>query len=48
MVNDMIEELLNLDMETNPETLWWTSSYEEEDKITLKVGACRSQRSSRY
>ena len=38
MVNDIIEELLNLDMEPKPETLWWTSSYEEEDKLTLKVG----------
>ena len=38
MVNDIIEELLNLDMEPKPESLWWTSSYEEEDKLTLQVG----------
>ena len=38
MVNDIIEELLNLDMEPKQESLWWTSSYEEEDKLTLKVG----------
>ena len=38
MVNDIIEELLNLDMEPKPESLWWTSSYEEQDKLTLKVG----------
>ena len=25
-------------MEPKPESLWWTSSFEEEDKITLKVG----------
>ena len=38
MVNDIIEELLNLDMEPKPESLWWTSSYEEEDKLTLQGG----------
>ena len=38
MVNDIIEELLNLDMEPKPESLWWTSSYEEEDKLTFQVG----------
>ena len=37
MVNDIIEELLNLDMEPKPESLLWTSSYEE-DKLTLQVG----------
>ena len=25
-------------MEPKLESLWWTSSYEEEDKLTLKVG----------
>ena len=35
MANDIIEEL---DMEPKPESLWWTSSYKEEDKLTLKVG----------
>ena len=56
MVNDIIEELLNLDMEPKPESLWWMSSYEEEDQVTLKVweeeegkiGTCLSGRSSRY
>ena len=37
MVNEIIEELMNLDMVPLPESLWWTSSYEEEDKLTLKV-----------
>ena len=37
LVNDIIEELLDLDMEPKPESLWWTSSYEEEGQITLKV-----------
>ena len=37
-VNNIIEELLNLDMAPQPESLWWTSSYEEEDQLTLKVG----------
>ena len=30
--------MLNLDMEPKPESLWFTSSYEEEDKPTLKMG----------
>ena len=38
MVNEIIEELLKLDIEPMPESLWWTSSFEEEDKLTLKVG----------
>ena len=52
-VNDIIEELLNLDMEPKPESLWWTRSYLEEDKLRLQVGGggkdgnCRSGRSSR-
>ena len=37
MVNDVIEELLDLDMEPKPESLWWTCSYEEEEQLTLKV-----------
>ena len=37
MVNDIIEELLNMDMEPKPESQRWTSSYEEEDKLTLQV-----------
>ena len=26
MVNDIIEELLDVDMEPKPESLWWTST----------------------
>ena len=37
MVNDIIEELLVLDMEPKPESLWWTCSYEAEKQLTLKV-----------
>ena len=33
-----IEELLNLDMEPKPKSQRWTSTNEEEDKLTLKVG----------
>ena len=38
MVNDIIEELLDLDMEPKPESLWWTSTYKGEDMRTLRVG----------
>ena len=38
MVNDVIEELLDLDMEPNPESLWWTSTHKHEDMRTLRVG----------
>ena len=38
MVNDVIEELLDLDMERNPESLWWTSTFQDEDMRTLRVG----------
>ena len=37
-VNDIIEELLDLDMERNPESLWWTSTFKDEDMRTLRVG----------
>ena len=37
MVNDVIEELMDLDMEPIPESLWWTCSYEEEEEHTLEV-----------
>ena len=37
MVNDVIEELLDLDMEPKPESLWWTCLYEEEEQLTIKV-----------
>ena len=38
MVNDIIEELLDLDMEPMLESLWWASSYKNEDAAPLKVG----------
>ena len=37
-MNDIIEELLDLDMEPKPESLWWTSTHKHEDKRTLCVG----------
>ena len=37
MVNDIIAELLELDMEHKPESLWWASSHQAEEKNTLKV-----------
>ena len=32
MVNDMIAELLVLDMEPKPESLWWTHQAEEKKR----------------
>ena len=40
MVNDIIEELLDLDMEPKPESLWWTCTHKHEDMRSL----CRKQR----
>ena len=37
MVNDITEELLDLDMEPKPESLWWTSTYKDEDVATSKM-----------
>ena len=37
MVNDIIEELLGLDMEPKPESLWWTSTHKHEDMQTLRT-----------
>ena len=34
----MSEELLDLDMEPKPESLWWRSMYKYEDMRTLRVG----------
>ena len=39
MVNDIIEELLDLAMERKTESLWWTSTYKDEDAATVKVGS---------
>ena len=39
VVNDIIDELMNLDMEPKPESLWWRSTYKAEDGMTLKVGS---------
>ena len=40
MVNDIIEELLGLDIESKPESLWWTNTYKDE---RLERGARRNQ-----
>ena len=37
MMNDIIEELLDLNMEPKPESLWWTSTNKHEDMRTLRV-----------
>ena len=39
MLNDIIEELLDLDIEPEPESLWWTCTYKKEEKAMLKVGS---------
>ena len=39
MVNDSIGELLDLDRETRLESLWWTSTYKNEDMTKLRVGS---------
>ena len=36
--NDLIEELMDLDTEPKPESLWWASIYKDDDERTLKVG----------
>ena len=38
MVDDIIEELLDLDMEPKPESLWWTSTHKHEDMSTTSSG----------
>ena len=38
MVNDIIEELLDLEKEPKPQSPWWTSTYKDDVKATLKVG----------
>ena len=49
MVKDIIDELMDLDMELKPKSLWWTSPYKFEDEVTClkweagrKAGRCRS------
>ena len=37
-VNDIIAELLDLDMDPKPESLWWTSTHHAAEKMTLSVG----------
>ena len=45
MANDIIEELLDLDMEPKPESLWWTSTYRDVECGRGKNwGDCRSLR----
>ena len=39
MANDNNEELLDLDMESGPESSWWTSTNNEEDVATLMMGS---------
>ena len=39
MANDIIEELLDLDMEPKPESVWWTSTSKCEIMTTLRVGS---------
>ena len=34
-VNDIIEELLDLDTEPTPESVWWTCTYKDEDAATF-------------
>ena len=38
MAADESEELLDLDMEPKPESLWWTSTHQHGDMRTLSVG----------
>ena len=35
MVHDIIEDLMDLDMDPKPESLWWTSTYKDEVESTL-------------
>ena len=37
IVKDIVEELV--DLEPIPESLWWTSTYKDEDTATLRVGS---------
>ena len=37
MVNDIIEELLDLDMEPKPESLWWTSTPKLGNSFSLSL-----------
>ena len=37
MVSDIIDELMDLDMECHPKSLWWTSPYKAEDGVTVEV-----------
>ena len=38
-VNDIFEELLGLDMESKPESSWWTCTFKDEVMATLRVGS---------
>ena len=38
VVTDIIADLLGLDTEPKPESLWWTSTCQAQEKATLKVG----------
>ena len=44
MVKDTTEELLDLDMEPKPGSLWWKSSHKHENMITLRVEEAEAKR----
>ena len=37
-VNDIIEELVGLDMEPIPQSQWWTSTYNAEERVIFESG----------
>ena len=39
MMKDLIEEAERWDLEPNPASLWWTSSFSSEKKMDLTIGA---------
>ena len=38
MVNDIIDEVMDVEVEPEPESLWWTSTHKAEDGGTVEVG----------
>ena len=38
VVNDILDELMILDMELKPDSLWWTSPHNAADGLTLEMG----------
>ena len=43
MVSDIIEELMDVDMELKPESLWWTSTHKGEDEKDAESGKQREK-----